>query len=370
MAKDRSGLIDGHAQNGHRARLAEETIVGPKTTIESDLPPLSEDDQTALVSFNRRQHVLRDLTLGCIAHHHTGAYIYGPPGASKSYTILNTLREMKVDCRHLQRITAKPLYLEMEKSPGAVFVIDDCEQLFAEKAAQTLLRAALGGERVKGRRERLVTYSVTGSRARVLEHYFFGAIIFTGNRPLADERPEIRAVLSRIPSINFAPPDIEIRALMRHVARKGYIGETGQMSPRECVEVIEFVIGRAAELKRGLDLRWIEHAYGHYLTEAVSGGSNDWRDSVKFHLMSTITYFDHAPSTAVAADQSESHSAVKQRRAAAIAKEIDNIPNLNSEERVKLWQERTVEINPPEGMSRATYYRYRRFDGGADPKSR
>jgi len=47
---------------------------------------------------------------------------------------------------------------------------------FSEKSALTLLRSALGGERVKGHRERRVSYSITGSRARVLEHYFFGAI--------------------------------------------------------------------------------------------------------------------------------------------------------------------------------------------------
>src|SRR5262249_9216556 len=159
-----------------------------------------------------------------------------PPGVSKSYTVLNTLRERKAYWRHHQRITAKPLYLQMEMHPGVVHVIDDCEQLFAEKSALTLLRAALGGERIKGRRERLVSYSIAGSRGRVLALSFCGAIVFPWTRPLPDEQPEVRAVMSRIPTLHFAPPVHEIRALMRDAARRGYAGEGGSMSPAECVE--------------------------------------------------------------------------------------------------------------------------------------
>src|SRR5262249_9658332 len=130
------------------------------------------------------------------------------------------LCERTASWRLRQRITAKPLYLELEQHPGAVHVIDDCEQLFSEKSAQTLLRSALGGETVLGRRERPVSYSVAGPRARVLQFSFYGAIMFTSNRPLADEKPEVRAILSRIPSVCFSPTDAEISAVMRDTARR------------------------------------------------------------------------------------------------------------------------------------------------------
>src|SRR5262249_48880926 len=137
--------------------------------------------------------------------------------------------------------------------------------------------------------------SVSGWRARVLSHYFFGSIIFTSNRPLTDERPEIRAIMSRIPSVGYSPPEHEIRALMRFFARQGHVGETGRMTPAECVEVVEYVIRLAAELQGHLDLRWIEHGYGHFLTQVASGGTVDWRDMVKFHVMNTVTFFQHTP---------------------------------------------------------------------------
>jgi hypothetical protein len=315
------------------------------------VPPLSEEDQAALASFRARQLVLRDLTLGCIDGNHTGAYIYGPPGVSKTFTIHNTLRERKAYWQHHQRITAKPLYLELEKHPGAVHIVDDCEQLFSEKSALTLLRSALGGERIRGRRERLVSYSVAGARARVLENYFFGAIIFTSNRPLTDERPELRAVLSRIPCLGFAPPVHEIRALMRHAARQGHSGEAGNMSPAECVEVVEFVIRLAAELRCHLDLRWIEHGFHHYLTHAVSGGTVDWRDMAKFHVMNTLTCFDHTPPRKqVQAGQEKVDGQKALSQEMDIAREISQTPGLSREDRLRLWEERT-------GLSRATFYR-------------
>ena len=337
--------------NGHCKAVPVSPTENPVEAAESDVPSLSEEDQAALASFREHQEVLRNLTLGCIDGNHTGAYICGPPGVSKTFTVHNTLRERRAYWQPHQRITAKPLYLELEKHSGAVHIIDDCEQLFLEKSALTLLRSALDAQRVRGRRERLVSFSVAGSRARVLEHYFFGAIIFTSNRPLTDERPEIRAVLSRIPCVWFAPPVHEIRALMRHVARQVHTGEAGNMSPSECVEVVEYVIQLAAELQSHLDLRWIEHGYGHYLTHVTSGGTVDWRDMVKFHIMNTLTYFDHTPPPKqLQANEEKAELRHDSLRQIAIAQETAQKPGLSRDDRLRLWEERT-------GLSRATFYR-------------
>jgi hypothetical protein len=327
---------------------------------EQKLSPLSDEDRAALSSFDRRQGLLRDWTRGCVEGHHTGMHIYGPPGVSKSHTILGTLREMRADYRVHQRITAKPLYLELERHPGAIHVVEDCEQLFTEKSAQTLLRSALGGESVKGQRERRVSYSVSGAHARVMWHYFFGALIFTSNRALSDERPEIGAVLSRIPHIAFSPPDNEVRALMRSVARLGHTQNAHTISPSECVEIVEFVIQLAAELKCRLDLRWINHGYGHYLTHLASGGETDWRDSVRFHCMEALTRFDHTPSSV--SDRGNDGARLSAEQQIAIVREIELMPGLTQDERVLRWENRTK-------LSRATYYRRREATGGILPRN-
>jgi hypothetical protein len=351
MRRDRISRVNGSASNAQATDLTIHLPSHPMPEAEPDVPPLTEEDRVALAEFHKRQQVLRDLTIGCIEHHHVGMHIYGPPGVSKSFTIQKTLKERKASCCHHQRVTAKPLYLELEKHPGCIHIVEDCEQLFSERSALTLLRSALGGERINGRRERRVSYSIAGSRARVLEHFFYGSIIFTSNRPLTDEKPEIRAVISRIPCMAFAPPDHEIRAVMRSVARQGYVGERGSMTAAECVEAVEYVIEQAALLDCRLDLRWTEHAFAHFLTEANAGTTVDWRDMVKFHMMNTLTYFDHTRPAKQGPTAEDDHNKLGTLpQEILIAREIAGLLGQSREERLARWEERT-------SLSRATYYR-------------
>ena len=94
--------------------MAEEQVAN---TLEPVVPPLSGDDQTALETALARQQALRDLTLGCIAGHHSGACIYGPPGIGKSHTIINTLRDKNANWKIHQRITSKPLFFALDRDP-------------------------------------------------------------------------------------------------------------------------------------------------------------------------------------------------------------------------------------------------------------
>ncbi len=340
------------ARNGHDAEQPVTPAEQPAHTAEPDLPPLSPEDRVALTSARANQQVLRTLTIGCIDGYHPGAVIHGPPGVGKSHTILSTVREKNANWKLHQRITSKPLFFALERDPGAVHLIEDCEQLFSEPSAQTLLRSALGGERVHGRRERKVCYSVSGSHARELPpFYFYGSVIFALNRPLAHEKPEIDGVLSRLPCVRYTCTDQEIRAIMRDAARKGYATEKGSMTPHECVEVVEYVITQASELGCRLDLRWIEHGYAHYLTQAEGGGGVDWRDMVKFHLMQALTRFDYEPPTT---DSHLPHEVTTRQADKAglvcIAQEIAKVDGLSHDERLRRWEARTRK-------SRATYYR-------------
>jgi hypothetical protein len=156
LGVERRKVASNNGSNGNRLMPPSPYAVPDPHTIISvaadagigEIPALSPEDQKALADFEARQQVLRDLTLGCITGNHTGAYIFGPPGVSKTFTVLKTLREEHANWRMHQKITAKPFYLEMEKHPGAQHVVDDCEQLFRENNALTLLRSALGGERM------------------------------------------------------------------------------------------------------------------------------------------------------------------------------------------------------------------------------
>src|SRR5262249_53840135 len=114
---------------------------------------------------------------------------------------------------------------------------------------------------------------------------------------------------------------------------------------------IEHVIQLASELKCHLDLRWIEHSYGHYLTQLASGGWVDWRGMVKFHKIKTLTYFDHTPpAKLVQTDQNGAEKGADLLREVAIAQELAQTSGLSRDERLRIWEERT-------GLSRPTYYR-------------
>jgi hypothetical protein len=95
----------------------------------------------------------------------------------------------------------------------------------------------------------------------------------------------------------------------------------------------------AAELESRLDLRWIEHGFAHYLTHVASGGTVDWRDTVKFHVMNTTTFFDHTrhvprdhrPGQVGAGGRSDLESQI------AVAQEISELPGLTRDERLRFW---------------------------------
>src|SRR5262249_18262681 len=85
----------------------------PDAADAAEVPPLSAEDQAALASFGARQQVIKDLTLGCINGNFTGAHISGPPGVSKTHSVVATLREQHAYWRLHQKISAKPLFLEL-----------------------------------------------------------------------------------------------------------------------------------------------------------------------------------------------------------------------------------------------------------------
>jgi hypothetical protein len=97
-------------------------------------------------------------------------------------------------------------------------------------------------------------------------------------------------------------------------------------------------------------LRWISHAYGHYLTHAASGGAVDWRDMVRFHIMKTLTRFDHTPASAGQPGQGGAEEQDAFAREVAVAREIADKEGLTASERLLEWERRTT-------LSRPTYYR-------------
>jgi hypothetical protein len=329
-------------------RKASRTTPPAKVIATAALSPSPPDEEAKLLAeMEKKVQVVRDYTVGVIEGLFTGLYVYGPGGTSKSYTVIDVLRQRHAhDVLHNSRLTGQTLYAAMAEAPDAVHLIEDVEGLFRQPNALGVIRSALWGQRADGNRgpmERWVTWGVTGRQPRELKLLFTGGLIMTANRSLGEHVPEWQAIMTRIAYVQFAPTDGEIRALMRCLARRGCEIEGRRMSPEESCEVVEFLIAQSAHLQRRLDLRLLENCYGDYLLWKAGLAGCHWHDLVATRLRQRPTYFRHEVATGpegLRRARKEVLDIVRQVRDATT----------NPEERVRLWAEQT-------NQSRATFYR-------------
>src|SRR5262249_32800752 len=155
-----------------------------------------------------------------------------------SFTVLSHLRALDVPYLLFNsRMTAKGLFLALERAPDAIHVLEDMERLTKDPDAQGVLRSALWAQ---PGHDRLVTWTTATDGPR--RFAFRGGVIMTSNRPMAD-LPELRAMATRIEVHRLEVTDPELAALMRHVARRGYrVGDKVAIGPEKCLEVTEYLL--------------------------------------------------------------------------------------------------------------------------------
>ena len=56
--------------------------------------------------------------------------------------------------------------------------------------------------------------------------------------------PELNAIATRIDPVELVVSNEEVAALMREVAQQGYARDNWQLSPAECLEVVNFIIDK------------------------------------------------------------------------------------------------------------------------------
>lgn len=113
-----------------------------------------------------------------------------------------------------------------------------------------------------------------------------------------------------------------------------------RLEPRQCLEVVHFIIVEAARVNRSLDLRLLVNSFEDRLQAEDYEAGLSWRDLVASRLCERPSIIEE-----VAPYETRSQ---KKSRQLAIAREI---VGLEPEERLRVWQDRT------NGASRATLYR-------------
>jgi hypothetical protein len=112
---------------------------------------LSCEDQVHLQELEPKLNLIRDRVRGVAASIHTGLYLWGDGGTSKSYTILDELQKLKADyVMHNSRMTGRGLVETLRRFSASIHVIEDCESIFDDKRAWGVLRSALWSQSKNG----------------------------------------------------------------------------------------------------------------------------------------------------------------------------------------------------------------------------
>jgi hypothetical protein len=280
----------------------------------------------ALASLDKKLKLVDDRVAAVVRGYSTGLYLFGAGGLGKSYSVLRRLSELEADYRTFNsRMTAKGLFLALEKAPDSVHVLEDMERLTNDRDAQGVLRSALWSQ---ADRERTVTWTTSEGERRVA---FRGGIIMLANRQLSD-LPELRALATRITVHRMEITYAETVALMRDIARKGWRRYQHQLGADECLAVCEHVIAQCRLAGCDLDLRLLDNSCLDYCQWEANASACDWRDLVANRVRQHAAHFRHE----IATLSREERLARDREIARDICARSDD-----PQERLRLWREAT-----------------------------
>lgn len=234
----------------------------------------NEHDAQLVRELEAKLQIIRD-RVGSVAHrYHTACYLVGRPGTSKTYTVKEELQRLDMPWVYQNaRMTPMGLFGFLADHPEHIIVLDDIASLFKNDQAIQVFLAALGGEPGK---PRTVTYKSKDEEHKIL---FQGGIVAISNVALRHD-PLARALGSRLTMLEHEPTDDQIGAFMRRLALEGF----EDLSPEECLEVVEFVIAETRDFDQRLDLRHLTKAWQDYRQVGHGKAQTPWRDLVRTSL--------------------------------------------------------------------------------------
>jgi hypothetical protein len=255
-------------------------------------PALSSADQLTYADLDRRLTVVRDRVRGVARGHHTGFYLFGRPGTSKTYTVKTTLDDLGVPYSyHDGHLTPMGLFDLLEEQQDRVIVLDDVSAIFEQRIALQLLLAALGNQPDETG-ERVVKYRRQGRDATI---HFTGGVICISNLELHGS-PLLNALKSRVHYLEYDPPDEQMAALMRVISAKGWPSMSPVIAPDDCLEITEFLISESKKLDVRLDIRHlIDKAFPDYIQYRSGDAETHWKDLIRTTLEEQLLDLKHTP---------------------------------------------------------------------------
>jgi hypothetical protein len=269
--------------------------------------------------------VLRDRLWGVCQRHSNGLFIFGPPGISKSHTVVNFLNENSIPFEHvLGHLSGSALFEVIGENPDGVIVLDDVSAIFGEPKAVQLLLAALGSP-PDGSRVRKVPYR-TARGKQVID--FTGGIVAISNLALDEHRNGVIAALeSRVDVQKLDPTPEQVEAKVFKIAMEGPAG----VAAADAVMVAHFLVLECRRRGTRLTIRlFVDHALRDYRMWKAGGLENDWTVLVRATVAKEFVPQRRAVRGMPAADQ--------------VATDRRSVPSIRSkfptlEQRRRVWQE-------------------------------
>jgi hypothetical protein len=254
---------------------------------------MSEIEQNgALAELEQRLKVIRDRVRGVALRQHTGFYLFGRAGTSKTHTVRTTLEEMGSQYAYQSgHLTDLGLFDLLAENNDRIVLLDDVSAIFKQKIGLQILLAALGNQ-PSDRGTRIIKYRRRGCDETIR---FTGGIIAISNLELHAE-PVLAALKSRVTYLKYDPTDQQVEALMLKIANKGWTTYVGSMSAQECRDVAEYLISESHRLSVRLDMRnLVDKAFPDYLQHRTGMTETHWKDLIRTTLEEQLVELKHTP---------------------------------------------------------------------------
>ena len=244
-----------------------------------------------LERLEKKLALIRDRVRSVALRYNTGFFLFGAGGSGKSHAVRGELDALGTRwILHNSAMSAAGLFDMLHDHPEHVHVLEDMEQLYADKKAVGYLRSATWGD--DQMRNRVITKTVHQKR---VTFEFTGGVIILSNLPLG-EIASLRALATRLNPAEFNPTEGEKQALMWKIAEGGKFG----LAPETCEEVCEYIVFYAKKKSKPLDLRLLDNFFGDRLMYDRSECRTHWKDLVVSRIDAQIVEPNITPRTRTA----------------------------------------------------------------------
>ena len=229
------------------------------------------EDAENLERLERKLALIRDRVRSVALKYNTGFFLFGAGGSGKSHAVRGELDSLGTRwILHNSDMSGPGLFDMLHDLPEHVHLLEDMEQLYADKKAVGYLRSATWGD--ANMQNRVITKTIHKKR---VSFEFTGGIIILSNLPLG-EIASMRALATRLNPAEFNPTEGEKQALMWKIAESGKFG----LPTETCEEVCEYLVHYAKEKGKPLDLRLLDNAFKDRLMYDRGQSQTHWRDLV------------------------------------------------------------------------------------------